>query len=166
MKLRGTGALAGAGIVVALVAFDHWRGPEREPEWLQAGPYRFQVARTARERQKGLQGVARLPQGGGMLFVQPKGEPATFWMKGCEIPLDIVFIAEDGTVQRLDRATPLRPGEGPVIYTALGPMSPAAARTTRLPATKYVFELAQGEGCTFVAHYSKLHTIGQQFDTN
>lgn len=60
------------------------------------------VADTRAARSRGLQGVAEVPAGVGMLFVfdepaGPAGRPG-FWMLDTLVPLDIAFAADDGTV--------------------------------------------------------------------
>ena len=60
------------------------------------------VADTRAARSRGLQQVAEVPAGVGMLFVFPEpagpaGRPG-FWMLDTLVPLDIVFATEDGDV--------------------------------------------------------------------
>jgi len=59
------------------------------------------VADTAAARTRGLQGVAHVPEGVGMLFTfpdRPSDEPRpAFWMLDTVVALDIAFVA-DGTV--------------------------------------------------------------------
>jgi uncharacterized protein len=56
------------------------------------------VARTAAQRARGLMGVAVLPSGTGMLFEFPTDTDGAFWMKDTLVPLDIGFVAADGTL--------------------------------------------------------------------
>ncbi len=69
--------------------------------------HRFQVevARTTEEQARGLMNRTELPVDGGMLF--PFGQPkfAAFWMRNTLIPLDMIFIRADGTIDRVAENT-------------------------------------------------------------
>ena len=56
--------------------------------------YKVTIARTDEEKQEGLQGVKKLPENEGMLFLFDD-EEVSFWMKDTKIPLDIIFINEE-----------------------------------------------------------------------
>ena len=56
--------------------------------------YKVTIARTDEEKQDGLQGVEKLPENEGMLFLFDD-EEVSFWMKDTKIPLDIIFINEE-----------------------------------------------------------------------
>jgi len=58
----------------------------------------LEVADTPSLKTRGLMGRNSLPDYCGMLFVDLSG--GSFWMKGCKIPLDIVFLDKDGIVSR------------------------------------------------------------------
>jgi uncharacterized protein len=64
-----------------------------------------EVARTAAEQARGLMNRSSLAEGAGMLF--PFAEPkfASFWMRNTLIPLDIIFIRQDGTIDRIAENT-------------------------------------------------------------
>lgn len=57
--------------------------------------YKVTEARTQEQRRKGLQGVENLPEDEGMLFYFDPPEEVSMWMKGVDIPLDIIFFNED-----------------------------------------------------------------------
>ena len=58
----------------------------------------LEVADTPEARARGLMGRESLPACCGMLFTDLEG--GAFWMKGCRIPLDIVFLDDSGRVTR------------------------------------------------------------------
>lgn len=63
--------------------------------------YTVELARSAGELQRGLMFRKDMPQDHGMLFVFPKPQFASFWMKNTFIPLDIIFIRGDGRVSSI-----------------------------------------------------------------
>ena len=71
--------------------------------------YTVSVARTEEEKEKGLMGVETLPENEGMLFDytdNPQTE-ISFWMKDTLIPLDIIFINNQGIVAAITQGEPL-----------------------------------------------------------
>ena len=59
------------------------------------------------EREHGLMDRTHMDADHGMLFIFPGDEPRSFWMKNTLIPLDLIFVAEDGRVTGVvARATP------------------------------------------------------------
>jgi uncharacterized protein len=65
------------------------------------------VVSTPEERAKGLMYITYLPENEGMLFVFPKSEKQTFWMKNTPLPLDLIFIDDKfNVVGIVDNATP------------------------------------------------------------
>ncbi|MDY6761457.1 MAG: DUF192 domain-containing protein [Candidatus Nanohaloarchaea archaeon] len=91
------------------------------------------VADTPEERRTGLMDRVSIPYDG-MLFVFPEAAPRTFWMKDTHIPLDIVFIGQDGKVLNVAAAAPVqeKPDAGLTRYRSDGP-------------AKYVLEVRQGD---------------------
>ena len=69
-----------------------------------------EVADTHYERTEGLQDRQDLPEGGGMLFIFDEPDELTFIMPNMNFPLDIIFIAENGTVLNVEEAEPEEPG--------------------------------------------------------
>lgn len=72
--------------------------------------HRFDVelALTLEQVRQGLMHRESLDKDAGMLFLFGANEPRSFWMKNTLIPLDIIFINEDGSIRHIHRnATPL-----------------------------------------------------------
>jgi len=74
-----------------------------------AGAQQFAVelAVTSEQRLQGLMFRQRLPADAGMLFLYPAARPVSMWMKNTLIPLDMLFIGDDGRILHIaERAIP------------------------------------------------------------
>ena len=71
----------------------------------QTHNFRVEVARTPEEQEKGLMFRTSLPADGGMLFPFPKPKIASFWMQNTVIPLDMIFVRADGSIDRIAENT-------------------------------------------------------------
>lgn len=97
------------------------------PVTLDGIPVDVIIADDMQEWSRGLQGYERLEAGRGMLFDFGSAASRTFAMKDVTFPIDVVFIAEDGTVSAIE---PLDPGDTRFVT------SPSAS--------VYAIELPQG----------------------
>ncbi|MBV6657290.1 MAG: DUF192 domain-containing protein [Devosiaceae bacterium] len=88
----------------------------------ETGSHEFslEIARTPQEQAQGLMHRRTMADDHGMLFPFERAREASFWMLNTYISLDMIFIADDGIVHRIERGTePLSrrsvPSRGPVI---------------------------------------------------
>lgn len=113
---------------------------------------RLQVATTEAQRELGLMSVTKLQPHTGMVFVFPTDDQVAFWMKDTFVPLDMVFVGEDGTVRSVAADVP--------ATTAETPDAQIPRRTGR---AMYVIELAAGEaakdGIAAGAHLDGLENL-------
>ena len=64
------------------------------------------LAEDEYSRSNGLMNTKQLAADAGMLFRWPEASPRSFWMKDTSIPLDIAFIASDGTITNIEQMIP------------------------------------------------------------
>lgn len=57
-----------------------------------------EISDTAQERSQGLMFRETLAPNEGMLFLYPAAKPVSFWMKNTPLPLDMIFIGDDGRI--------------------------------------------------------------------
>lgn len=98
------------------------------------GVFLLRVARTEKERSRGLEEVPALANDEGMLFIFPQDDFYAIWMKDMLIPIDIVWLSAGGEV--IDMKENISPDTFPSIFT---PKSRA----------RFVVELPAGSVKTF-----------------
>lgn len=91
--------------------------------------FRVEVARTEAQQERGLMYRTKIPAGTGMLFPMNPPRLASFWMKNCPVPEDMIFVRADGTIARIAADTT------PYSLAPVSSGEPVAA----------VFEIAGGE---------------------
>lgn len=69
--------------------------------------FSVEIADEPAERSAGLMYRQSMPDDHGMLFVMDGTGTVGFWMQNTPMPLDLLFIAEDGTVRRVMRGEPM-----------------------------------------------------------
>jgi uncharacterized protein len=114
---------------------------------LKGKVFTMEVAQNDAQTARGLMYRDSLPPDHGMLFVMPRADIWSFWMKNTRIPLDIIFVDRTGKVVLIDNRTPMdETGHGPdtpvqyVIELNLGLAQKIGLRkgdTVEIPA-KYV----------------------------
>jgi uncharacterized protein len=93
---------------------------------------RLDIVATETARQKGLMGVTKLPSNYGMLFVFNDTVQPAFWMKDTLIPLEVVFMSNEGQIRAITAMDPL----SETVHTAPEPLP-------------YALELPQGWMATY-----------------
>ena len=70
-------------------------------------PFDVEIADTPDQLHQGLMFRDTLPDTGGMLFLLPSEQVASFWMRNTFLPLDLLYIAHDGRITNIHhRASP------------------------------------------------------------
>ncbi|MEZ5731281.1 MAG: DUF192 domain-containing protein [Paracoccaceae bacterium] len=98
--------------------------------------FKIEIADTYNSRSLGLMYRKSLPLDAGMLFIYRSPQPVSFWMKNTLIPLDLLFIDENGKVTQIRRdARPgdLTPMPGPLDTLMVLEINGGLARRIGLP---------------------------------
>jgi uncharacterized membrane protein (UPF0127 family) len=64
-----------------------------------------EVSDEDRERAQGLMYRALMKEDEGMIFLFPRSEPQSFWMKNTKIPLDIIYVNEKNEIVKIYKMT-------------------------------------------------------------
>jgi uncharacterized membrane protein (UPF0127 family) len=87
--------LAGAAYAQALEALSI------APQGGQRQSFQVEVARNDADRAQGLMYRRSMPANQGMLFDFGRVEPVSMWMQNTYLPLDMLFVRQDGTIARI-----------------------------------------------------------------
>lgn len=68
--------------------------------------FQIEIADTEDEREAGLMFRQTMTDDRGMLFVFDQTEGVGFWMKNTPMPLDLIFIGEDGRISAIRKGEP------------------------------------------------------------
>ena len=99
--LAVTGCSRGQALNAIDVEFVH-------PDGSKTGPVALEVASTDGERMKGLMYRREMGRDQGMIFIFPRTEIHSFWMKNTYLSLDMIFLDESlSVVGVLDHVPPL-----------------------------------------------------------
>ena len=67
--------------------------------------FTVEIARTSAEQAKGMMFRTEMADNTGMIFSFPEPKAASFWMKNTVIPLDIIFVRANGTIESIAENT-------------------------------------------------------------
>jgi uncharacterized membrane protein (UPF0127 family) len=111
--------LALAGLVVASLVVGRTQAAEGQAMMLPVDPaplvavtgngdrpFQIEIADDDGEREAGLMFRQTMPDDRGMLFVFPQTESVGFWMKNTPMPLDLLFIGQDGRIKAIRQGEP------------------------------------------------------------
>ena len=76
--------------------------PLSEEKMATYSAFRFEIADSEAERVQGLSGRSNVPPGSGLLFIFDRPERYGFWMKDMLISIDIIWLADDGTILEIE----------------------------------------------------------------
>jgi uncharacterized protein len=68
--------------------------------------FTIEIAETPEQQARGLMFRQEMDDDHGMLFVFSVTRPASFWMQNTPLPLDLIFIGEDGRVVSVEEGEP------------------------------------------------------------
>ena len=89
--------------ILSLALFLYMRqAPPPEDKAATYSAFRFEIADSDAERTQGLSGRKDVPPGSGLLFVFDRSERHGFWMKDMLISIDIIWLADDGTILAIE----------------------------------------------------------------
>ncbi len=95
----------------------------------KARPLDVELAETPEQRARGLMMRDSLPAASGMLFIYPtlQSGRSGFWMYQTRIPLDVAFLAPDGSILRISAMEPCTESAAPdcPVYRAEQPFQAA-----------------------------------------
>jgi uncharacterized protein len=80
--------------------------------------FRAELAKTNEEQQIGLSKKISLLENEGMLFLFEKPRYQSFWTKGMQFPIDILFIKDNKIVSLVENASPIAENQNTPLYTA------------------------------------------------
>ena len=139
-KLKLVASLVACALLVVSVI-----GTTASTEYLelQIGSERFllELAADQKSRSLGLAGRKSIEPNGGMLFVFPRAEVRSFFMRDCVIPIDIMFLDSVGRITAsytMNPETPQADSESDAAYHH------RLKRYSSLTASRYVVELRAG----------------------
>lgn len=78
--------------------------------------FNLTVAKTDKQKEIGLSDKKSLAKNSGMLFPYGQKEVPTFWMRGMQFPIDIIFVSDGKIVTLYKNVKPPTPDESLLLY--------------------------------------------------
>lgn len=96
-----------SGVLLAFLYFKLFKPAPYETTEIKMGntAYTLEVAKSIAQLQKGLSKRTNLCSTCGMIFVFNYNAVQTFWMKDTLIPLDMIWVKDDGTIVSIQTAS-------------------------------------------------------------
>ncbi|MFA5248613.1 MAG: DUF192 domain-containing protein [Patescibacteria group bacterium] len=144
------GLVAVGAIFLALAVVLFFKTPEEQNMQVffskSQAVFDVEIASTPMEQMRGLMWRQSLSENSGMLFVFSRSEIQSFWMKNTLIPLDLVFIGDNGKV--VDIKNDFLPCEKDPcdVYSSISP-------------AKYVLEINSGQASKRKIEIGEVMTI-------
>lgn len=79
-------------------------------------PFTVELALTSEQQARGLMFRDHIPSDHGMLFLYQSPQVVSYWMRNCLVPMDMLFIAEDGRITNIQ--VNAEPGSEKPIYSS------------------------------------------------
>jgi uncharacterized membrane protein (UPF0127 family) len=110
--------------------------------------FAVELAVTEDERAKGLMFRKEVPEGYGMLFDFKQEQPVSMWMKNTFVPLDMIFIKNDGRIARIAENTKVQSEDiissGPPVRAVLEVVAGTAKKLGIAAGDKVAYPLFNG----------------------
>ena len=102
-------------LIIAFLLFSYSL-PKTPSAEINGHVFSLYLAQTSREQSVGLAKYKKIDMNQGMLFLFPKPDYYSFWMKNMQFPIDIIFISNNKVVDVFYNV-PLSPNENLSTYT-------------------------------------------------
>lgn len=103
-------------IILVFIKIDYLN-PQPPSAEINGHVFSLFLARTNQEQEIGLAKFSKIRNGQGMLFIFPKSDYYSFWMKNMKFSIDIIFINKNKVVDIFKNAPVSKSGDLPIYTT-------------------------------------------------